>query len=197
MLFKVGMATDSIALQADAWHLRTDVYTSVGVFAGLGLIAVGERIFPGTHFHWIDPVAAIGVALLILHAAWRLTQQATSGLLDTSLPPAEEATIQNLIQALIRTRTGKVCGYHQLKTRKAGPARFIEFHLFCDGRTSTEESHTLAHELSAEIGQRLPQATVTIHVEPCVGNCTERCLGGCLLSEEQRRALRTLKEKRP
>ena len=75
MLFKVGRETDSIALQADGWHLRTDVWTSAGVMVGLGLMAVGQRLLPGVDLHWIDPVAAIVVALLICKAAWGLTRE--------------------------------------------------------------------------------------------------------------------------
>jgi hypothetical protein len=70
MLFRVGKETDSVALIADGWHLRTDVYTSAGVMAGLAVIWVGESLFPDIEFHWLDPVAAIGVALLITKAAW-------------------------------------------------------------------------------------------------------------------------------
>ena len=89
-LFKVGKETDSVALLADAWHLRTDVYTSLGVMAGLGLILTGEWLFPGVHFDWIDPVAAIALALLILRAAYALTLKATRDLLDVSLPEEEK-----------------------------------------------------------------------------------------------------------
>jgi cation diffusion facilitator family transporter len=189
LLFKVGRETDSIALQADAWHLRTDVYTSLGVFAALGLMAVGEWLVPGLHLHWIDPVAAIGVAILIIHAAFKLTERATSELLDSSLPPEEEAIIHGLLKA----KTGRVCGYHQLRTRKSGAARFIEFHLLCDGRMTNAESHALAHEVSSEITAKLPQATVTVHVEPCAPECSQRCLRGCLLTESERKDSRARK----
>ena len=73
-LFKVGNETDSVALQADGWHLRTDVYTSAGVMVGLLLIAAGERSCRARS-GWVDPVAAIVVALLIVKAAWDLTRE--------------------------------------------------------------------------------------------------------------------------
>lgn len=72
-LFKVGKETDSVALIADAWHLRTDVYTSVGVFGGLVVIMAGGFVFPGADLRWVDPAAAIGVAILIIKAAYHLT----------------------------------------------------------------------------------------------------------------------------
>lgn len=87
MLFRVGKETDSVALIADGWHLRTDVYTSAGVMAGLTVIWIGESLFPDIELHWLDPVAAIGVALLIIKAAWDLTRQSTGGLMDETLPP--------------------------------------------------------------------------------------------------------------
>ena len=96
-LFKVGKETDSVALIADGWHLRTDVYTSAGVIVGLALIWSGEFLFPGRHFHWLDPVAAIGVAALIIKAAWDLTRQSAGGLMDETLPPEEEEEIRRLI----------------------------------------------------------------------------------------------------
>ena len=132
MLFKVGKETDSVALIADGWHLRTDVYTSAGVMAGLAVIWVGESLFPDIEFHWLDPVAAIGVALLIIKAAWDLTRQSAGGLMDETLPPEEEEEIRRLICS----QQPVVHGYHQLRTRKAGHYRFIEVHIQVDGRMS-------------------------------------------------------------
>ena len=70
-LFEAGKEADSIALQADAWHLRTDVYTSAGVMAGLAIIWIGHEFFPAHNINWIDPVAAMFVASLILRAAYQ------------------------------------------------------------------------------------------------------------------------------
>jgi cation diffusion facilitator family transporter len=97
MLFKVGKETDSVALQADGWHLRTDVWTSAGVMAGLGLILIGRKIFPHTNLSWIDPVAAICVALLIIKAAWQLTVESGKDLLDASLTGEEAEWIRDHI----------------------------------------------------------------------------------------------------
>ena len=97
MLFKVAKETNSVALEADAWHLRTDVYTSVGVMVSLALIWTGERVFPDRHFHWLDPVAAIAVALLIIKAAYDLTVKSSRDLLDSRLPDQEEEWIVEII----------------------------------------------------------------------------------------------------
>ncbi len=184
MLFKVGKETESHALQADAWHLRTDVWTSMGVMAGLALIWMGEKVFPGVHFHWLDPVAAIGVALLIIRAAFKLTVDAGKDLMDRSLTAEEELAIR----AIIVRHAPPARGFHRLRTRKAGSSRFVEFHLLVDGRMSVTVSHGLAKEITAEIGLRLPGASVTIHIEPCNYVCSQTCEEGCLLDPEQRAA---------
>ena len=184
-LSKVGKETDSIALQADAWHLRTDVYTSAGVMVGLGLILAGERLLPGTNLLWLDPVAAILVALMIVHAAWKLTVESGRDLLDASLPAEEIAWIQEYLRAVGRS----VRGFHHLRTRKSGSHRFVEFHLVVDKDLSVEASHHLSDTLTRAIKQRFSGCTVTIHVEPCDGRCRPACIEGCLLAEDERAAI--------
>ncbi len=184
-LFKVGNETDSAALKADGWHLMTDVYTSAGVMIGLGMIWVGAKFFPKEHLQWIDPVAAIAVALLILRAAYKLTIESGRDLLDASLPADEEEWIRDYVSGI----GAPVRGFHHLRTRKAGAQRFIQFHLLVTADMSVEESHKLHDDIVAAIKQRFPASTVTIHVEPCDASCTPDCIEGCLLSAEQRSAL--------
>jgi len=181
MLFKVGRKTDSIALQADGWHLRTDVYTSAGVMAGLGLIWLGQRFSPGYDVNWIDPLCAMAVALLIIKAAYDLTKQSARDLMDTSLPEEEK-----WIQGLIHSNRPIIRGYHYLRTRKAGHMRFIEFHIQLDSDMSVRMSHALSQQLSKTIREHLPNSTVTIHIEPCTGECSEKCLAGCFFTEIER-----------
>jgi len=167
MLFKIGKATDSVALLADAWHLRTDVWTSFGVFAGLGLLWAGQTLLPNANLHWIDPVAALLVALLIIKAAWELTIHSVVDLLDVSLPAAEREWITQYVEALGRP----VRGMHDLRTRKAGHRRFIEFHLEVDPHLSVEESHGITERIDSEITTHFPHSMVTVHVEPCGEDC--------------------------
>jgi len=188
MLFKVGKQTDSAALKADAWHLRTDVYTSGGVMVGLGLIWIGGQVMPGRNFQWIDPIAAIGVAMLILRAAYKLTVESGRDLLDASLPPDEEDWIRNYIAGL----HGVVHGFHHLRTRKSGSQRFVQFHLLVSADMSVEQSHRLNDDIVVAIKERFPSSTVTIHIEPCDASCTPECIEGCLLGEKQRREMRRL-----
>ena len=162
LLFRVGRETDSMALQADAWHLRTDVWTSLGVMGALGLISLGQWGFPSLDLRWVDPVAAIGVAALIIRAAYDLTIQAGRDLLDASLPDEEAAWIRNYLASL------KPDGYdfHRLRTRKAGATRFIEFHLLVNPALSVEDSHSIADQIDARIQGRFAGSRVTIHIEP-------------------------------
>jgi len=135
-LFRVGRATDSLALQADALHLRTDVWTSVGVLLGLAIIWIGKLLVPTLDLYWVDPVSAILVALLIVHAAWEMTVHATRGLLDESLPQEDIDYIRET--ALNR---GDIRSLHDLKTRKAGPERIIDAHVAVDFTLNVLEGH--------------------------------------------------------
>lgn len=168
MLFRVGKATDSAALKADAWHLRTDVWTSVGVTAGLGLILLGDWAWPaaGAWLHLIDPIAAILVAALIVHAAWVLTIHSARDLVDVTLPPEEEQWIREVLHEY-----PLVHGFHRMRTRKAGPQRFVEFHIFVDAAMTVKDSHYLSHKIAKIIQQHFGDASVTVHVEPCSGKC--------------------------
>ena len=186
-LFKVGKETDSIALMADAWHLRTDVYTSLGVLGGLAVIFAGGLVLPGVDLRWVDPVAAIGVALLIIRAAYHLTVESARDLVDVGLPFEEVDDMRRHIRAFAPT----IRGFHRLRTRKAGSSRFVEFHIRVDASMSVDESHRIADMITCSIKQHYPGTTVTIHIEPC--NCTVAKEGscGCLLSEQEKKELKT------
>lgn len=177
LLMKVGKETDSIALRADAWHLRTDVYTSAGVMVGLGLIWCAKKVNPGWNLVWIDPLVAIGVAILIIKAAWHLTAEAVRDLLDVRLSRKEEEWIRERVGSRPAAR-----GFHGLRTRKAGPACFIEFHLIVDKEMTVADAHHLSDEIEDEIMGHFPLSDVVIHVEPCDrgSKCKPECLEGCL-----------------
>ncbi len=182
MLFKVGKATDSAALLADGWHLRTDVYTSAGVLGGLTVIQAGSHLLPGRDLQWVDPVVAIAVALLILKTGWELTHQSSRDLFDARLAESEEARIREAIERFRPT----VRGFHSLRTRKAGSHRFVDFHMLVDAAMSVEDSHRLADAVEEEIARLLEHASVTIHIEPCEPGCPEHCREGCLLTDDER-----------
>jgi cation diffusion facilitator family transporter len=180
-LFQVSKEADSIALQADAWHLRTDVYTSAGVMVGLGIIWLGHKYFPDHNINWVDPVAAIFVAVLILHAAYELTVSSVRDLMDVQLPPEEEKYIRDII-----SREHSIYGFHQLRTRKSGHSRFMEFHIKVDPQMTVQNSHNITRILKKNIKGRFPESTITIHIEPCDGECSDICVAGCLLPDWKR-----------
>jgi cation diffusion facilitator family transporter len=160
-LMRVGRATDSVALVADAWHLRTDIYTSLGVMSGLAVVAIARRLAPGRSFDWIDPVVALAVALFIVKAAVKLTVGAVRDLLDVRLPLEELGRIETYMRS-----RGDVLGYHDLRTRKAGGWRFVEIHLELPADMTVRDSHAIAHSVSLEIQERLPSTSVMVHVDP-------------------------------
>jgi cation diffusion facilitator family transporter len=182
-LFKVGRATESVALQADAWHHRTDVYTSLGVMLGLLVIWIGGLIWPSANLAWIDPVVAIIVALMIVKAAYDLTKEAALDLVDVSLPDKDV----EWIPGFVKEGWPAVRSFHHLQTRKAGSTRFIDFHLAVDDSMSVGEAHALGDEIVAAIKERLRDSRVHIHVEPCAHHCPESCESGCLIPSEARR----------
>ncbi len=150
----VARREDSLALEADAQHLTTDVYTSVGV--GVGLLIVWF-----TGWHWLDPVAAIAVAVLITTIGWKLTRQAMEHLMDSSLPPGEIAAIEAVLRAQPR-----LLSWHRLRTRKSGSERHVDMHIVLGGETLLEEAHRISVDLEQQILRALPNAHVVIHVDP-------------------------------
>jgi cation diffusion facilitator family transporter len=161
MLFRVSKETSSVALEADAWHLRTDVWTSVGVLVGMAVIAVGTYLgYP--EIHHIDPIVAIVVAIVITRAALDISVRSFNHLVDRSLP-AEDV---ERIQGLLMQHYPELSGYHRLRTRQAGPERYIDLHLEVPGDRSVADSHALCDHLEQDLTRLIPGAQVLIHVEP-------------------------------
>ncbi|MCU0661050.1 MAG: cation diffusion facilitator family transporter [Myxococcota bacterium] len=181
-LMKVAKRTESIALEADAWHLRTDVYTSVGVMAGLGSIWLLGVLMPGVDVNWLDPMVAIAVALLILSTAWKLTLSAVGGLLDNRLPREEELWIARYLKSL----RPRITGFHRLRTRKAGSDRFVEFHMLVREEMTVKNAHDISDEVVCRIREEFRGAHVIVHIEPCDGSCKPLCLEGCLIAPGER-----------
>lgn len=152
-LFKVAGETDSMALKADAWHLRTDFYTSMGVFIGLVIIKITGMV-------WLDPLIAIGVAVWIIIISIKLIRESGGSLLDESLPKEEEILIKEIISRHCFIE------FHALRTRKAGSERHIDLHLVIHGDTPTKTAHDICDHLEQEIQEKLPNCIVLIHIEP-------------------------------
>ena len=167
-LHRMANRTDSVALEADAWHLTTDVWTSLGVLVGLVIVEI-------THWYILDPIIAIGVALLIFRAAWNITRKSMGGLVDMRLPQAEE----DIIASSITEHLGEITGFHELRTRKSGSQRYIDLHLVLPKSVTLEEAHKLCDHLESDIKSKLSNGLVTIHCEPCEqaedGSCPPEC----------------------
>lgn len=157
-LMKIAKKTDSIALESDAWHLRTDIYTSVGVMTGLILIWLTGIVI-------LDSIVAIGVAIVIMKAAYDLTLKSYKDLIDYRLTDDEVKRITTII---CDHQTDYV-NFHGLRTRRAGPEIFIDLHLVVDKDISVQQSHDLTDHLENDLKLEFPRACVTIHVEPNTG----------------------------
>ncbi len=156
-MLRAARQYDSITLEADARHLLTDVWTSVGVAVGLCVL-----VFAPADWQVLDPIVAILVALNIIHTDFDLLRRSTDGLMDTTLPVEDVRQIRTSIEQSI----GVCYSYNQLRSRKSGSRRFIEFNLLLPGDTSVAVAHDLCDQLEDAIERRLSKTTVTIHVEP-------------------------------
>jgi cation diffusion facilitator family transporter len=155
ILLQAGRRLRSITLRADAHHLLTDVWTSVGVAIGILFVKL-------TGWSILDPIIALFVAANIVWAGFKLLQETGSGLLDSAIPKAE----QQLITDLLTTYEPQGILFHALKTRVAGSRRFITFHLLVPGEWTVQSGHTLCEEIEFALGRTLPGSHVIIHVEP-------------------------------
>lgn len=154
-LLRWGRAWRSPALVADARHVLADVVTSIGVLAGLGaVLATGYPI--------LDPVVAGLVALNILWSGWTMVRESIDGLMDRAAPPE----MVTEIRALISRHGAGALEAHDVRTRSAGQATFIDFHLVVPGEMSVREAHAICDRLEAALEADIPGAVVTIHVEP-------------------------------
>ena len=154
-LVGVGASTHSAALEADGRHILADVVTSVGVIAGV-IVAVVTRA------PWLDPAIAILVALNVLRTGFELIGRSVRVLMDAAIPPEDLAAIQ----AVLLERRSRYLEVHDLRTRASGARRFVDFHLILPASTTVQTSHDLCDEIEHAIQARVPNASVTIHVEP-------------------------------
>jgi cation diffusion facilitator family transporter len=152
LLYKVAKETGSIALEADALHLKTDVYTSLGVAAGLGLILI-------TDIHVFDPIVAILVALMILTESYRLLRKAFLPLLDEAWATSEISDLKSTLDSMdVR--------YHEMRTRIAGNYRFLDLHIEIPRDQSVGSAHEYCDMIEEKLKKKFSNLNVTIHVEP-------------------------------
>ncbi|MBP2651380.1 MAG: cation diffusion facilitator family transporter [Firmicutes bacterium] len=153
-LFQVAKTTQSHALEADALHLQADIWTSVGVLAGLIAIKVTGLI-------WLDPVIAIVVALIIFKAGYDMTKKSLSELTDSALAEEEQAIIRDIIE----NHSG-IKDYHNLRTRRSGSKRLVDVHIILEADLPLRQAHDICDEIETLIETRLAPCDVVIHSEP-------------------------------
>jgi cation diffusion facilitator family transporter len=154
VLLKAGRRHRSVALEADAHHLMTDVWTSAGVLVGVGAVAL-------TDWERLDPIVALLVALNIVWTGVKILRRAALGLLDRALTPEDMAALR----ALLDGHAGSEVQFHALRTRQAGPRRFVSVHVLVPGAWTVARGHALVDALEEEIRAALPGATVETHLE--------------------------------
>jgi cation diffusion facilitator family transporter len=155
ILLATGRKYGSLTLEADARHLMTDVWTSVGVIAGVAGVALTGRL-------WLDPVLALLVAVNIVWTGWRLLYRSTQGLMDRALPAQEHA----LLLGVLTGYREQGVDYHALRTRESGARRFVELHVLVPGEWTIQHGHELVERLEGDIRLALPRTTVLTHLEP-------------------------------
>lgn len=151
---RAGQRHNSPTLEANGQHLLTDVWTSVGVLIGIGLVAISG-------LHWLDPIIALIVAINITWTGWRITRSSALGLMDTALPAAEV----QLIKAILDNYKAEGVNYHALRTRQSGARRFVSVHILVPGAWHVSRGHRLLERIEGEIRTALPNVTILTHLE--------------------------------
>jgi cation diffusion facilitator family transporter len=161
LLLQAGREHQSITLEADAHHLMTDVWTSVGVILGVGLVAISG-------WSWLDPGIALLVAVNIIRTGWQLVRRSASGLMDTALPAEQTRLITQVFDQYVEHGIT----YHALRTRQAGRRSFISFHALVPGKWSVQQAHDWVERIERDLRRVIPNAHVTSHLEPVEDPCS-------------------------
>lgn len=155
VLLRAGSRYESATLEADAHHLMTDVWTTGGVVVAVGAVAV-------TGWEILDPLIAIAVGLQIIRTGFQLMWKASMGLIDTALPPEEQAKIVEILEE----HREEGVEYHALRTRQSGAQRFVSVHIQVPGEWTVQRGHALLEDLEADVRESLPRIAVFTHLEP-------------------------------
>jgi cation diffusion facilitator family transporter len=156
ILLKAGKQQHSITLEADAHHLMTDVWTSVGVIGGVAIAGF-------TNWSILDPIIAILVALNIIWTGFQLVRRSVSGLMDEALPENDQEKIRRVMSSY----RDKGVDFHALRTRQAAARRFMSVHILVPGEWTVHDAHHVAEDFEADIRSALGGVvTVFTHLEP-------------------------------
>jgi cation diffusion facilitator family transporter len=154
LLLRVGKKHHSITLEANAHHLLTDVWTSVGVLAGVGTVVL-------TGWLWMDPVVALLVAANIVWTGVHIVWRSISGLMDPALSEEDLATINQLLASY----QNEEVQFHALRSRQAGARKFVSVHVLVPGTWTVHHGHALLENIEESLRRALPNITVFTHLE--------------------------------
>jgi cation diffusion facilitator family transporter len=154
-ILRAGRRLRSITLRADAHHLLTDVWTSLGVVLGIVTVQL-------TGWLILDPLIALLVTANILWTGVRLLRDTAQGLLDRALPPENREAITEVLSRYEK----QGIRFHALRTRASGPRRFISMHVLVPGEWTVQRGHDLSERIERDLATVLPQSTFFIHIEP-------------------------------
>jgi cation diffusion facilitator family transporter len=154
VLLRAGKRYDSITLQANAQHLMTDVWTSVGVLIGVGAVAL-------TGWEHLDPIVALLVAGNIVWSGVRIVRTSVLGLMDAALPAEEQQRVRNILDPHLQAGVQ----YHALRTRQSGARRFVSLHILVPGKWTVQRGHRLLERIEADLRRELTNVTVFTHLE--------------------------------
>jgi cation diffusion facilitator family transporter len=155
VILRAGRRLRSITLRADAHHLLTDVWTSLGVVLGIVTVQL-------TGWLMLDPLIGLVIAANIVRIGVRLLRDTASGLLDRALPPEDQAKISEVLSRYEE----RGIRFHALRTRASGQRRFISMHVLVPGRWTVQQGHNLSEKIEKDLAEALPQSTFFIHIEP-------------------------------
>ena len=154
LILRAGRKHNSITLEANAHHLMTDVWTSVGVVVGVGLVV-------WTHWNWLDPVVALLVAANIVWTGVGIVRRSISGLMDISLSAEDIAAVRQTLKTYEQTGVQ----FHALRSRQAGARKFVSTHVLVPGDWTVQRGHELLDRIEADIRRALPDSVVFTHLE--------------------------------
>ena len=155
IMIRVGKRRESITLEANGKHLMTDVWTSIGVLAGVGAVAL-------TEWGWLDPIVALAVAGNIVWTGVQIVRRSVLGLMDTALPAAQLEGIEKILEG---HRQEEGIDFHALRTRQAGNRAFMSFHVLVPGEWTVQRGHDLVEKIESDLRRALPNAVIFTHLE--------------------------------
>ena len=155
LLLRAGKRHNSITLEANAHHLLTDVWTGVGVVAGVGMVYI-------TNWQRLDPIVALLVVAMVVWTGVSIVKRSVAGLMDAALSEEDLSRVRQIIESYKRDGIQ----FHALRSRQAGAKKFVSTHVLVPGDWSVQRGHELVDKIESEIRQALPDATVFTHLEP-------------------------------